>query len=38
MALDLMPPKADDPRLDRIRQLLVDDPALVERVDERERK
>ena len=36
MALDLMPPKADDPRLDRIRQLLVDDPALVERVDERE--
>ena len=37
MALDLMPPTADDPRLDNIRQLLTDDPALVERVESKER-
>ena len=36
MALSLMPPSADDARLDHIRQLLKDDPALVERVDVRE--
>lgn len=36
MALDLMPPEANDPRLDRIRGLLKDDPSLVERVDVRE--
>lgn len=38
MAFDLMPPKADDARLTHIRQLLVDDPALVERVALRENK
>ena len=36
MTLSLMPPSADDARLDHIRQLLQDDPALVERVDVRE--
>lgn len=38
MAFDLMPPQADDARLTHIRQLLVDDPALVERVELRENK
>lgn len=36
MSIDLMPPEADDERLARIRELLRDDPALVERVDTRE--
>lgn len=38
MALSLMPPTKDDARLSRILRLLEDDPSLVERVDERERK
>ena len=37
MALELLPPEADDARLDRIRKLLVDDDSLVERVETRER-
>lgn len=36
MGLDLLPPEDDDVRLSRIRELLADDPALVERVDARE--
>lgn len=38
MSLDLLPPAADDVRLARIRELLVDGPALVETIDERELK
>lgn len=38
MTFDLLPPSADDAHLSRIRQLLVDDPSLVERVDTRENK
>ncbi len=36
MALELYPPACDDERLTHIKELLVDDPALVEVVDERE--
>ena len=36
MSFELLPPDADDARLERIHQLLVDDPTLVERVDVRE--
>lgn len=36
MAFDMLPPEQDDERLARIRALLRDDPALVERVDVRE--
>lgn len=36
MPFDLLPPEPDDTRLAHIRELLVDDPTLVERVDERE--
>ena len=38
MSMPLVPPAPDDPRLARIRSLLVDDPTLVERVDVRERQ
>ena len=36
MSLELIPPEKDDPRLARIRDLLQDDPTLVETIDERE--
>lgn len=36
MALELLPPTEDDARLSHIRELLVDDPSLVELVDTRE--
>lgn len=36
MSFDLLPPDADDARLEHIRHLLVDDPMLVERIDVRE--
>ena len=36
MAFDLMPPASDDARLARIRELLVDDDTLVERVESRD--
>lgn len=38
MSLDLVPPAADDARLARIRELLVDDPTLVETVELREQR
>ena len=38
MALELLPPDVDDARLTRIRELLVDDDTLVERVETRELK
>lgn len=36
MSVDLLPPTADDARLERIRALLRDDATLVERIDEQE--
>ena len=38
MSFELLPPQNDDVRLARIRELLVDDPSLVETVEEREAK
>lgn len=38
MSFDLLPPQTDDVRLERIRTLLEEDPALKERVDTRENK
>ena len=38
MSFELLPPSPDDKRLDRIHNLLQDDPSLVERVDVRENK